>query len=37
MSSKLRSLTFGAALLAIGISLVRGRRSRSRRYAFRRG
>jgi hypothetical protein len=34
MSSTVRSLTLGAALLAIGLSLVRGKRSRSRRRAF---
>jgi hypothetical protein len=35
MSSKLRTLTLGAALLAIGITWVRGR-SRGRRSAFKR-
>lgn len=34
MSSRIRSFTLGAALLAIGLSLVRGRRPRSRRKAF---
>jgi hypothetical protein len=35
MSSKLRSLTLGAALLALGISLVRSR-TRTRRHVFKR-
>ena len=34
MSSKIRTLTLGATLLAIGISLIRGRRARAKRYAF---
>ena len=35
MSSKLRSFTLGAALLAIGLTLVR-RRPRGRRSVFKR-
>lgn len=34
MNTTIRTLTLGAALLAIGLSLVRGKRPRSRRKAF---
>lgn len=34
MNSTIRTLTLGAALLAIGLSLARGKRPRSRRKAF---
>jgi hypothetical protein len=36
MSPAIRSLTIGATLIAIGITLIRGRRQRVKRAAFRR-
>jgi len=35
MTSKIRTFTLGAALLAIGLSLVRGKRSRRRAVFWR--